>query len=134
MDLPVTVVSRIGDLYGTRFQAGLINQVLIEDAIAHAMAAGKASVLGVHEHGARRVMRITGGLNGTLRNDFMHALTRVGVDEIDLAGVTAVDQAGLALCLVAVNHHGAIIGAQSDCFAGAWKLALAVPGTLEAAG
>lgn len=134
MDLPVTVVSRIGDLYGTRFQAGLINQVLIEDAIAHAMAAGKASVLGVHEHGGRRVMRITGGLNGTLRNDFMHALTRVGVDEIDLAGVTAVDQAGLALCLVAVNRHGAIIGAQSDCFAGAWKLALAVPGTLEAAG
>jgi len=76
-------------------------------------------------------MRVVGGLNGSLRNDFMHALTRVGVDEIDLADVSKVDQAGLALCLVAINRHDARIGAQSECFAGAWKLALAVPGVGE---
>lgn len=130
IDMPVTVVSRVGDLYGTRFQAGLINQVLIEDAIADALAAGRASVLSVHELAGRKVMRIAGGLNGALRNDFMYALTRVGVDEIDLGGVTAVEQAGLALCLVATERHDAIIGQQSECFAGAWKLALAMPGKL----
>jgi hypothetical protein len=40
----------------------------------------------------------------------MHALTRMGVDEIDLEGVTAVEQAGLALCLVAANRHGSRSG------------------------
>ena len=130
MDVAVTVVSRIGDLYGARFQVGLINQVLIEDAIRQALESGKASVLTVHELAGRKVMRIAGGLNASLRNDFMHALTRVGVDEIDLAGVAQVEQAGLALCLVATERHGAVIGSQSDCFAGAWKLALALPGSV----
>lgn len=130
IDMPVTVVSRVGDLYGTRYQSGLINQVLIEDAINDALAAGRASVLSVHELAGRKVMRILGGLNGSLRNDFMYALTRVGVDEIDVAGVTAVEQAGLALCLVATQRHNAIIGSRSECFAGAWDLALAMPGKL----
>jgi len=133
MDVPVTVVSRVGDLYGVRFQLGLINQVLIEDAIRNALAEGKASILSVHDLAGRKVMRIAGGLNGALRNDFMHALTRVGVDEIDVGAVTQVDQAGLALCLVATERHGAIIGARSDCFDGAWKLALALSGTNETA-
>jgi hypothetical protein len=132
MDVAVTVVSRIGDLYGTRFQAGLINQVIIEDAIRAALASGKASILSVHEVGGRKVMRIAGGLNGSLRNDFMHALTRVGINEIDLAGVTQVEQAGLALCLVATERHGATLGEQSTCFAEAWKFALAQPGSLPA--
>jgi hypothetical protein len=66
-----------------------------------------------------------------LRSDFMHALTRMGVDEIDLEGVTAVEQAGLALCVVATKRHGVAIGAQSSCFAEAWALALAAPGSLE---
>ncbi len=60
-------------------------------------------------------MRITGGLCGILRSDFMHALTRMGVNEIDLEGVRRwVEQAGLALYLVAANRPGTI-GAQSPC-------------------
>lgn len=128
IDVPLTVVSRIGDVYGGRFQSGPINQVLIEDAIEAALTAGNASILTVHEVAGRKVVRITGGLNGSLRNDLMHALTRVGVDELDLKSVTAVDQAGLALCLVATERHGVAIGNQSACFADAWQLARAVPG------
>lgn len=129
IDMQVSVVSRVGDLFGVRFQPGLINEILIDDAIRTALASGKASILSVHELSGRKVMRIAGGLNGALRNDFMHALTRVGVDEIDVAAVTAVEQAGLALCLVATDRHDAIIGAQSECFAAAWKSALALPGS-----
>jgi hypothetical protein len=99
------------------FPAGPISQILIDDAISAALASGKASILSVHELGGRKTMRITGGLCGILRSDFMHALTRMGVDEIDLEGVTAVEQAGLALCLVAANRHRVTIGAQSPCFA-----------------
>ena len=131
IDVPATVVSRVGDLFGARFQTGPINQVLINDAISAALVSGQASILAVREIGGRKMMRISGGLNGTLRNDFMHALTRVGIDEIDLESVTAVDQSGLALCLVATSRHRVAIGAQSECFAGAWKLALAIPGALE---
>ena len=129
IDVPVTVVSRVGDVYGGRFQSGPINQIVIEDAIHAALAKGVASILSVHELNGRKVMRITGGLNGALRNDFMHALTRVGVNEIDMSGVTALDQPGLALCLVATSRHGVEIGEQSGCFASAWKTALARPGT-----
>ena len=131
IDVPATVVSRVGDLFGVRFQTGPINQILIDDAINSALASGNASILAVRELGGKKVMRIIGGLGNALRNDFMHALTRVGVDEIDLEGVTVVDQAGLALCLVACNRHGVTLGAQSPCFADAWKQALAVPGEIE---
>lgn len=85
----------------------------------------------MRELGGKKIIRVTGGLNRSLRNDFMHALTRVGVDEIDLEAVTAVDQGGLALCLVAASYHGVVIGAQSPCFADAWKQALAVPGASD---
>ncbi len=129
IDVPVTIVSLVGDLYGGRFQAGPINQIVIDDAINAALAKGDASILSVHELSGRKVMRISGGLNGALRNDFMHALTRVGVNEIDLSGVTAIDQPGLALCLVATSRHGVEIGEQSESFASAWKNALARPGT-----
>lgn len=131
IDVPASVVSRVGDLFGGRFQTGPINQVVIDDAINAALAGGQASILSVNELGGRKVIRISGGLNGELRGDFMHALTRVGVDEIDVAGVTTVDQAGLALCLVATTRYGVVLGAQSECFATAWKLALAAPGALE---
>jgi len=131
IDVPVSVVSRVGDLFGGRFQTGPINQVVIDDAINSALASGQASILSVNDLAGRKVIRISGGLNGELRGDFMHALTRVGVDEIDVAGVTTVDQAGLALCLVATARHGVVIGAQSECFAAAWKLALAAPGSLD---
>jgi hypothetical protein len=128
IDVPANVVSRVGNLFGVRFQTGPISQVLIEDAINVALASGKASILAMRELGGKKIMRISGGLSGALRSDFMHALTRVGVDEIDVEGVTSVDQAGLALCLVATSRHGVPIGAQSPCFSEAWKLALAVPG------
>ncbi len=131
IDVPAVVVSRVCDLYGVRFQQGPISQIVIEDAINAALASGKASILSVHELGGRKTMRITGGLSAVLRSDFMHALTRMGVDEIDLEGVTAVEQAGLALCLVATKRHGATIGAQSACFAEAWAQALAAPGSIE---
>lgn len=131
IDVPASVVSRVGDLFGGRFQTGPINQVVIDDAISAALASGQASILSVNELSGRKVIRISGGLNGTLRGDFMHALTRVGVDEIDVGGVTLVDQAGLALCLVATSRYGVVLGAQSECFAGAWNIAQAAPGPRE---
>jgi len=133
IDVPAAVVSRVGNLFGVRFQTGPINQILIEDAINGALASGNASILSVRELGGKKIMRITGGLGNALRNDFMHALTRMGVDEIDLEEVTAVDQAGLALCIVANNRHGVKIGAQSRCFAEAWGQAMALPGDREKA-
>lgn len=132
IDVPAAIVSRVGNLFGARFQTGPINQISIEDAINAALKLGQASIFSVHELAGKKVMRITGGLNGTLRNDFMHALTRVGVNEIDVETVTAVDQSGLALCLVAVQRYGVAIGAQSACFTNAWNLALAAPGEIEA--
>lgn len=54
-------------------------------AIDAALAAGKASILSINDHDGRTVMRIIGGLNGSLRNDFLHGLTRVGVADIDLS-------------------------------------------------
>ncbi len=131
IDVPLTIVSRIGDVFGGRFQTGPINQIVIEDAIEAALALGHASILTVREVGGRKIMRITGGLNGSLRNDLMHALTRVGVDEMDLGSVTAVDQNGLALCLIATNRHKVAIGAQSQSFADAWKLAQTLPGIIQ---
>lgn len=128
IDVPASVVSRVGNLFGMRFQPGPINQVMIDDAIAAALAAGHASILAVRESGGKKIMRITGGLTGSLRSDFMHALTRVGVDELDVEGVTAVDQGGLALCVVATTRHRVVIGDQSACFAEAWQQALAAPG------
>lgn len=129
IDVPVTVVSQVGDMYGGRFQTGPINQIVIEDAINAGLDKGDASILSVRELDGRKVMRISGGLNGGLRNDFMHALTRVGVSALDMSGVTVVDQAGLALCMVATSRYGAEIGEQSASFASAWKAALARPGT-----
>ncbi|MCL2344534.1 MAG: PilZ domain-containing protein [Desulfobulbus sp.] len=123
IDVPLDIVSRIGDVFGGRFQTGPINQVVIEDAIEAALAAGHASILSMREIGGRKIARIIGGLNASLHNDLMHALTRVGVDEMDLGSVTAVDQGGLELCRVAVDQYGAIIGAQSPAFAEAWQRA-----------
>ncbi|UCV15242.1 PilZ domain-containing protein [Quatrionicoccus australiensis] len=131
IDVPVSVVSRVGDLFGARFQTGPINQIIIDDAISAALASGQASILSVNDLAGRKVMRISGGLNGALESDFMHALTRVGIHEMDLAGVTTVDQAGLALCRVATSLHGVTIGARSDAFSGVWNLALAVSGEVE---
>lgn len=130
VDLPATVVSRIGDMFGVRFLGGPLSQVLVDDAIKGALASGKGAVLSVHDTGGKKVMRIVGGLCGSLRSDFMHALTRVGIDEIDLSAVSTVEPAGIALCLVATSRYGVTLGAMSPCVVDAWKQALAAPGTL----
>jgi hypothetical protein len=105
IDLSAIVVSRVGELYCARFQAGPVSERLIEDEIARALTSGKASVLSLNEFQGRRVMRVAGGLNGSLHNDFMHGLTKVGVDEIDLSGVTDIDHAGAELCRIATQEH-----------------------------
>lgn len=117
IDLTATVVSKIGDCYGARFEQGPIGEWLIQDAIDAALAAGKASILSINDHDGRTVMRVIGGLNGSLRNDFLHGLTRVGVADIDLSGVTEIDADGLELCRIAIERHGVTISRQSRCVA-----------------
>lgn len=134
ISVPATVVSRVGVLFGMRFLSGPVNLILIEDALTAALSGGQGSVLSLHELGGRKVMRISGGLLGTLRSDFMHALTRVGVDEMDLSGVTSVEQSGLGLCMVATSRYGVTISSQSPCFADAWRLAMEMPGGIESEG
>ncbi|MBL8414856.1 MAG: PilZ domain-containing protein [Propionivibrio sp.] len=115
IDLSTVVVSRIGNLYGARFQAGPISEWLIQEAIDNALTLGKASVLSINELQGRKVMRIAGGLNAGLRNDFMHSLTKMGVDEMDLSGVTEIDSAGIELCRIAVDQHRVGIVRPSSC-------------------
>lgn len=120
IDIAAITISKLGDLFGARFQAGPISDLLIRDAMDTALASGQASVVSMHRQQGRRIMRIIGGLNATLANDFFFSLTKVGVDEIDVGEVSQVDEAGLNLCLNAVARHSAKIGAQSECFASAW--------------
>lgn len=134
IDLPASVVSRVGDMFGVRFLGGPLNQHLVDDAINGALGSGKGAVLSVHDSGGRKTMRIVGGLCGSLRGDFMHALTRVGIDEIDLSRVSTVESAGIALCLVATSRYGVTLGATSPCVAEAWQQALAAPGKLPEVG
>lgn len=115
IDLSAVVVSRIGQLYVARFQAGPISECLIRDAIDRGLATGRASVLSINDLRGRKVMRIAGGLNAGLRNDFLHGLTRMGVDELDLSAVTQVDDEGLDLCRIAVEQHRVAIAAPSPC-------------------
>ena len=82
-----------------------------------------ASVLSMHNREGRKVMRIAGALNLSLRNDFFHALDKMGVAEIDLTEVTAVDPDGLALCVVAAEKNGVIIDRLSPAVAQLWRAA-----------
>lgn len=120
IDMPAVVVSKVGDLYGARFQAGPISELLIQDAIESAIASGNASALSIHDLEGRKVMRIFGGLNSCLRCDFMHGLNRVGVAELDLLGVTHIDSVGLALCLIAVEQYQVKLPKRSPCVEAAW--------------
>ena len=115
IDMPALVVSRIGDSYSARFQAGPISEWLIQDAIDSALASGNASILSINDLHGRKVMRIVGGLNAGLHNDFMHSLTRTGVDAMDLSGVTEIDPAGVDLCRFAVDRHNVQIVQLSSC-------------------
>lgn len=117
IDLAAVVVSKVGDCYGARFQLGPISANLIEQAIEHALASGKASILSINEREGRKTMRIVGGLNACLRSDFMHGLTRVGVDEMDLSAVTGMDRDGLELCRIAVEKYHVALIQPSPCVA-----------------
>jgi len=115
IDMTAVVVSKIGNLYSVRFQAGPISAWLIQDAIDNALTSGKASILSINDLQGRKVMRVAGGLNGGLHNDFMHNLNRMGVTELDLSGVTEIDSAGLTLCRVAVEQYKVGIVQPSPC-------------------
>jgi hypothetical protein len=122
IDLSAQVVSRVGDRYSARFQAGPLSACLIQEAIDRGLAAGEASILSVNEVRGRKMMRIAGGFNGGLRDDFMHALTRTGVDWIDLSAVTIIDDEGSELCRIAVEEHQVGIVRPSPCVCAALKL------------
>ena len=115
IDMSAIVVSRIGDLYGARFQAGPVSEWLIKEAMNDALSSGKASVLSINDLQGRKVMRVSGGLSRGLRNDFMHHLTRMGIDDLDLSEVTEIDDAGLELCRVAVEQFRVRIIHASAC-------------------
>lgn len=121
IDIPATVVSKIGDVYGARFSPGPISEVLIGEAIDGALDQGKASVLTYHESEGRKVMRVCGGLNASLRGDFLHGVTQVRVSQIDLSGVRTIDADGVALCRLASEKHGILIDPVSPCVAAAWQ-------------
>lgn len=109
IDMPAVVVSKVGDLYGSRFQAGPISESLIQGAIDKALASGKASILSINDLQGRKVMRVVGGLNAGLRNDMLYGLTRTGVEQIDLSEVTEIDSEGLDLCRLAIAQKIEIV-------------------------
>jgi hypothetical protein len=108
IDISAVVVGSVGELFSGRFQAGPISETLLQDEIVRALSSGKGSVLSVNELQGRRVMRIQGGLNESLRNDFLHSL-KIGVDEIDLSRVTDIDLVGAELCQIALKRQIGII-------------------------
>ena len=115
IDLSALVVGHIGQRYSVRFVAGPVSAYLIEEAVERGLAAGKASVLSINEVHGRRVMRVVGGLTARLHDDFMHGLTRMRVDRLDLAGVTQIDAAGVDLCRIAIEQYQAGIVRPSSC-------------------
>ena len=115
IDLSALVVSRLGDLYGLRFLTGPVSERLIQSAIDQALDQGKASTLTINELQGRKVMRVVGGLNSGLRNDFVYGLNKVGVRELDLSEVTEVDGDGIDLCRMALGQFNVAIIRSSPC-------------------
>jgi hypothetical protein len=106
IDVSAVAVGRVGDeLYSARFQTGPVSERLLTEEISGALARGKASAFSVNEFQGRRVVRVVGGLNGCLRNDFMYALDKGNVDGIDLAEVKDIDRAGAELCRIASQTY-----------------------------
>lgn len=122
IDLSAMVASKVGEgLYGVRFEAGPMSQHLIQDAIDDAVARGFVSIVTVHEQDGGRLLRVAGGLTAATRTDFMHALQRVGIGELDLSEVTYIDKEGLSMCAYAVARYGARAERRSPCVARAWQ-------------
>jgi hypothetical protein len=115
IDFSAVVVSRIGDLYNARFQPGPLSELLIAESIENALASGKAAILSINDVRGRKVMRVVGSLSGRLRNDFMHGLEQMGVDDLDLSEVTAIDADGLALCRRAVDDYSVVMLDPAPC-------------------
>ena len=116
IDMPVSIASRVGSgLYGARFNAGPISNLLIESAIEGAIRKGKATIITIHDREDGKLMRIVGGLTVTAKNEFMHGLSRAGIAELDLSEVTRIDVEGVALCSLAVSRYGVRIGQRSLC-------------------
>jgi hypothetical protein len=105
IDISPVVVSRVGEMFCARMQPGPVSARLLEDVVARSLAVGKASVLSVNEVQGRRVLRVLGGLNVSLRSDFLHTLSKGGVDAVDLSGVTDMDSDGAELCRIAAEEH-----------------------------
>jgi hypothetical protein len=105
IDISAIVVGCVGDFCSVRFQAGPVSERLLKDEIEHALSSGKGSAFSVNEVQGRRVMRVVGGLNESLRSDFMYSLGQGGIDEIDLSKVTDIDHAGAKLCRIAAQTH-----------------------------
>jgi hypothetical protein len=105
IDISAVVVGCVGDFCSVRFQAGPVSERLLKDEIEFALSSGKGSAFSMNEVQGRRVMRVIGGLNESLRSDFMHSLSQGGVDEIDLSRVTDIDPAGAKLCRIAAQTH-----------------------------
>ncbi|MDQ5960873.1 MAG: hypothetical protein QG592_1956 [Pseudomonadota bacterium] len=122
IDIVATVASKVGEgLYGVRFHAGPMSQHLIEDAISSAIRKGKATIISIHNVNGSKIMRVAGGLTAANSNDFMHAVARVGVAEIDLSEVTLIDKEGVALCTLAVTRYGVNAARRSSCVQAAWN-------------
>ena len=68
-----------------------------------------------------KVMRIVGALTSATKNDFMHALTRVGLYALDLSEVTRIDAEGVSLCDLAVAQYGVRVDKRSECVRLAWQ-------------
>lgn len=121
IDIVATVTSRVGNgLYGARFEAGPMSQHLVEDAINNAIYRGKATVLSIHDLAEGKIMRIAGGLSAATRNDFLHGVARVGVIDIDLSEVTAIDEEGVSLVALAATQYKLPLSRRSPCIDAIW--------------
>jgi hypothetical protein len=105
IDISAVVAGCVGDFCSVRFQAGPVSEQLLKDGIELALSSGKGSAFSMNEVQGRRVMRVIGGLNESLRSDFTYSLNQGGIDEIDLSKVTDIDHAGARLCWIAVRTH-----------------------------
>jgi hypothetical protein len=105
IDISAVVVGCVGDFCSVRFRAGPVSERLLKDGIELALSSGKGSAFSMNEVQRHRVMRVIGGLNESLRSDFMYSLSQGGVDEIDLSKVTDIDHAGARLCRIAARTH-----------------------------
>lgn len=123
LDLSAVVASKVGEgLYGVRFEAGPMSQHLIQDSIDDAVARGFVSIVSLHDmNGGGKLMRVAGGLTAAAKADFLHAVQRVGVAELDLSEVTYVDKDGLSMCALAIARYGIRAERRSPCVEAAWR-------------